>query len=206
MTAKNACQLERQLKGRLTHGAYLTTTDRKMVMEVRDVDTDLVWMSTEPVTREYFDNLQLDQGLAKVGAASASMDCAGFQYSPGREGEPVLQRVIDGRTYINVAKPMKPILPEQPGGPAEVSVMKAHVIGFRAGRSVTVMALPEGHFIEVVGDDSQDDSLVLPPGAELMRMELSEPWVVSLPNPTRAFFWFEQGIRSFQGPVELPGG
>lgn len=206
MTTEISCELERQLTGHLAHGAYLTTTGRQMVMEVRDVETDLVWMSTEPVTREYFEELQLEAGLAKVGAASASMDCAGFQYSPGREGEPVLQRVIDGRAYINVARPLQPIFPEQPGGPVQIQVDKSHVLGFRAGRSVAVLKLPEGHFVEVVGDESQDGSLVLPPAGELISIELTEPWVVELPSPTRTFFWFEQGMRSFQGPVKLPQG
>ena len=101
MTAKINSELEHKLKAHLAPGAYLTTTGRKMVMEVMEVETGQVWMSTEAVTLEYFENLQLEAGLTKVGAASASMDCAGFQHSPGREDEPVLQRIIDGRIYIN---------------------------------------------------------------------------------------------------------
>ena len=57
MTAKNSSELERQLSNHLAPGAYLTTTGRSLVMEVSEKDTGLVWMSTESVTREYFDNL-----------------------------------------------------------------------------------------------------------------------------------------------------
>ncbi|MEH6567470.1 MAG: hypothetical protein V7709_00230 [Halioglobus sp.] len=51
---------------------------------------------------------------------------------------------------------------------------------------------------------SLDESLVLPEGGVLKRIELREPWVVPLPTPTRTFFWFNQGMRSFQGLVTLP--
>jgi len=86
----------------------------------------------------------------------------------------------------------------------EISVNKAHVVGYDAGRSVAVISLPEGDFIELVGDDSRDHCLVLPEGATLRRIELSQPWVVTLPTPTRTFFWFGESMRSFQGPVTLP--
>lgn len=197
-------ELESKLSDHLADGAYMVTTGRELVMELREIDTDLVWMSTESVTRDYFENLGLEEGLVKVGAESASMDCAGFNYSPGRKGEPVLQRVIDGRTYINVARPMKAIFPEEPTGPARVQVDKSHVLGFRAGRSVAILKIPDGYYVEVVGNDRRDDALVLPQGGELMHIALSEHWLIELPSPTSAFFWFGQGMRSFQGPVQLP--
>lgn len=95
--------------------------------------------------------------------------------------------------------------PSQPDGPMELSVNKAHVIGFEAGRRVAILSLPEGDFVEVVGDASEDESLVLPEGASLKQVSLQQPWLVSLPTPTRALFWFGRSMRSFQGPVTLPG-
>ncbi len=208
MTAEAISEVEHQLAGKLAEGAYLLTVGRKLAMEVRDLTTDLVWATTEPVTQEYFDNLQLEEGLVKVWTALPSVDRAAFQCSPGRgkgrEAEPVLQRIIDGRTYINVARPIKQLASEQPGGPIEIQVEKTHLIGFKAGRSVAVLKLPEGNFVELVGDASRDESLVLPPGGELTSIELTKPWVLTLPNPTRTFFWFKDVLRSFQGPVQLP--
>jgi hypothetical protein len=204
MTANANSDIERQLAEELNDGAYQVRSGRDLVMEVTDLETGLVWMTTEPVTREYFKELELEEGLVKVGAAAAAMDSAGFQCSPGREGEPVAQRIIGGLTYVNVARPMETVMPEQPGGPLQIQVEKFHVIGFSAGRLVTVLKMPEGDFVEVVGDAVRDDSLVLPPGGELSTIELTEPWVVALPTPTRTFFWFEGGLRSFQGPVKLP--
>lgn len=46
--------------------------------------------------------------------------------------------------------------------------------------------------------------LMFPEGAVLWRIELSQPLVVTLPTPSRAFFWFGKSMRSFQGPVTLP--
>ena len=86
----------------------------------------------------------------------------------------------------------------------EISVDKAHLIGFEAGRTVSVMSLPEGDFVELVGDDSRDQSLVLPPGSALKKIELSRPWLVSLPTPTRTFFWFGKKPAQFSGAGHPP--
>jgi hypothetical protein len=188
----------------LQDGGYVVSGGRELFMEVMDTTTGRVWMSAAPVKMADFEALALEESLMKVGIARASMDRAAFQHSPGSPGEPVLQRVIDGRLYINVAVPREQIPASVPRGPMEISVDKAHVIGFEAGRTVSVMSLPEGDFVELVGDDSRDQSLVLPPGSALKKIELSRPWVVSLPTPTRTFFWFGKNLRSFQGPVTLP--
>ena len=196
--------LDELLSESLSDGGYSVAGGRALFMEVIDRTTGLVWMSAAPVTMADFEALAIEAPLAKVGCALASMDCAAFQYSPAAPDAPVLERVIQGRLYINVAAPQNQIPPALPGGPIAISVDKAHLVGFEAGRSLAVLSLPEGDFVEVVGDDSVDESLVLPEGGVLKRIELREPWVVLLPTPTRTFFWFNQGMRSFQGPVTLP--
>tara|TARA_R110002124_G_scaffold130376_3_gene292276 strand:+ start:3246 stop:3689 length:444 start_codon:yes stop_codon:yes gene_type:complete len=122
-------------------------------------------------------------------------------------GRALFMEVIDtatGEVWMSAA-PVQQTAPALPGGPMEISVNKAHVVGFGAGRSVTLLSLPEGDFVEIVGDDADDGTLVLPEGGTLKRIELERPWVVSLPNPTKAFFWLNKSMRSFQGPVALPG-
>ena len=74
-------------------------------MEVVDTSTGLVWMTSSPVTQEDFAALDLEAPLAKVGIARAPMDAALFQASPGAPEEPVRERTINGRHYINVAAP-----------------------------------------------------------------------------------------------------
>jgi hypothetical protein len=64
--------------------------------------------------------------------------------------------------------------------------------------------VPDGDFVEAVGEPDDDDARVLPGGGILKQIVLSEPWVVTLPTPTRAFFWWGESLRSFQGPVTLP--
>lgn len=196
--------LDELMAQQLPPGGFSVSGVRGLYMEVKDTVTDLVWMSSAPVQPEDFEALELDETLVRIGIARAPMDRAGFQYSPGAPDEPVRERVIDGRHYINVAIPQEMIPPSQPGGPIEISVNKAHIIGFEAGRSLAVMSLPEGDFVEVVGESDGDDALVLPEGAVLKHIELAAPWVVSLPTPTRTFFWFGESLRSFQGPVRLP--
>ena len=83
-------------------------------------------------------------------------------------------------------------------------VNKAHVVGFEAGRTISVLNTPEGNFVEVVGNADRDEALTLPEGASLKKITLSEPWVVPLPTPTTAYFYLKPSIRSYQGPVELP--
>ena len=199
--------LDAMMREKLQDGGYVVQGGRDLFMEVMDPITGLVWMSAAPVTQHDFNALELDEPLVKVGIARASMDSAAFHSSPGAPGEPVLQRTIDGRLYINVAAPSPPqewLSPALPGGPTEILVNKAHLIGFAAGRAVTVLSLPEGDFVELVGEPGGDEALVLPPGGTLRQLVLEQPWLVELPAPTRAFFWFDAGMRSFQGPVTLP--
>jgi hypothetical protein len=188
----------------LEEGGYAVSGGRELFMEVVDKSTGLYWMSAAAVTQADFDALHVEEPLAKAGCALASMDRAAFQSSPGSVNSTVLERVIDGRSFINVAAVKEMAPPSLPDGPAEVFVDKTHIIGFEAGRSVVVLSLPEGDFVELVGDDSGDSSLTLPAGGELITIELTQPWLVILPTPARAFFWFGDGMRSFQGPVKLP--
>ena len=199
-TSKSLDELMRET---LRDGGYAVAGGRALFMEVIDSATGLVWMSAAPVSMADFEALEVEAPLAKIGCAVASMDRAAFQHSPEAPNAAVLERVIQDRLYINVAAPQDQIPPALPGGPIEISVNKAHLVGFDAGRTLAVLSLPEGDFIELVGEDSNDESLVLPEGGVLKRIELSDPWVVSLPTPTRTYFWFGQGIRSFQGPVTL---
>ena len=130
------------------------------------------------------------------------MDAALFQYSPNAEGEPVRERTIGGHRFINVAIPGD--RSSLPGGLTQIMVNKAHVVGFEAGRTLTILSLPEGDFVEVVGSAENDDQLPLPQGGSLKSIELQEPWIVPLPTPTTTLWDFSWGLRSFQGPVTLP--
>lgn len=202
-TQRDTPDLDGFMQEHIKEGGFLVQGGREQFMEVMDTSTGLVWMSAAAVEQADFEALEVEEPLVKVGCAPAAMDCAAFQYSPGDPDAPVLERVISGRLYINVAAPLGQTPATLPDGPVEISVNKAHVVGFEAGRTVAVLSLPEGDFVEVIGDDAADGSLVLPEGGVLKQIELSQSWIVSLPTPTRTFFWFPS-LRSFQGPVVLP--
>jgi len=196
--------LEQQIKELLPAGGFNVEGGNDWYMEVKDTETGLVWMSSTPVQPADFEASSLDETLVKVGVGRSTMDRAAFQYSPGAPNKPVRERFINGRHYINVASVHEMIPPTEPNGPMEIMVNKAHVIGFEAGRSVSILSLPQGDFVELIGDSAEDDTRILPAGGSLKQIELTDHWVVPLPTPTRTFFWFGGSMRSFQGPVALP--
>ncbi len=77
-------------------------------------------------------------------------------------------------------------------------------LGFSAERPLVILTLPDGDFVEVIGDAGEDPSRVLPVGGTLRQIELTEPWVVPLPTLTRTFSWMDKSLRSIQGPVTVP--
>ena len=196
--------LKNLMQEQLSEGGIAVPYGRNSHMEVVEVATGRVWMGVEPAKQQDYDLLlkELDDSLRGVGVGDASMDAALFRHSPNGEGEPVQERSIAGRKFIHVAIPDKPVI--HPGGMMQIRVNKSHVVGYEAGRSLTIMSLPEGDFVEVVGNAEHDEDLPLPDEARLRTVELQAPWVVTLPSPTVAFFYFGSGMRSFQGPVTLP--
>lgn len=184
-------------------GVHVNGGAQDRYMEVSEPATGKIWMCLDPVSKEEFANLDLDDNYQPFGTAPASMDAAMFQHSPLGDGRDVEQRTISGYRFAHVATPGEIKFSEHPDGAAEVMVSKAHTIGFKAGRNVTVMKYNSEYFIELIGDDRHDAELMLPEGASLEIVELDNPLIVSLPTPTRTFWWFSKG-RSFQGPVKLP--
>lgn len=196
--------LQTLMRERLAAGGVVIPGAREAHIEVIEIANSRVWMSVEPATRQDYEALmaELDESLRGVGIGSAAMDAALFQFSPDGAGEPVRERTIGGRRYINVAIPGERT--KLPGGMLEMMVNKAHVLGYEAGRTLTILSLPGGDFVEVVGDTAQDDQLPLPEAARLSTIKLHEPWIVPLPTPTRTLWHFGDKLRSFQGPVTLP--
>ena len=174
-----------------------------LFMEIQNAATREVWMCCEPVTEERFSRMELSAPFIKTGYGLASMDRAAFAHSPQKPDE-FTAMDCDGEPFRHVATPLDIVPPAAEGGPMRVTVDKHHLLGFDAAREVTVMGFDGKSFIEVVGLGEYDEDLVLPEGAWWQRHPLVEPLVVMLPEPTTAFFWFGDKLRSFQGPVELP--
>lgn len=199
MPAKRALDV---IGGQLPPDAVIINGGAAQYMEVTDTSNMQVWMCFSPVTREDYEALVVHAPLRKTGVGQAPMDCAAFVASPGLSY--VAERTIDGRRFIHVATPASITPPSVEGGPMDVLVGKSHVIGFDAGRQVSILSNADGHFVELVGTTSGDETRILPPGSSISQITLSEPWIVHLPSPTKTWFGMGRNIRSFQGPIALP--
>ena len=192
------------IAGELPQGSVIIEGGAVLYMEVSDTSNMSQWMYVSPATQADFDGLVVNSPLRKTGIALASMDCAAFVTSPDLPH--VAERTIDGRRFIHVATPTAFTPSSVKGGPADVLVNKRHVIGFDAGRTVSILTNAVGHFVELVGSSSTDEGRILPTGCALSQITLKEPWIVHLPTPTRTWFWLGKDVRSFQGPIALPQG
>jgi hypothetical protein len=185
--------------------AFHVRGGRDTFVEVNDRSDATVWMSTAPMTRREFKALDVSAPYTKAGIGEASMDAAAFRCSPdGAGGVPVKLREIGDIEFLCVARAQQVEPPASPGGPLKVSVDKHHTLAFRGHRDVRVLEVAGEHFVEVVGDDARDSELLLPAGGRLLTIHTAQPWIVDLPAPTTAWFWMTPGMRSFQGPVQLP--
>lgn len=199
MAAHRALDL---IAGEVPKGSVIIDGGALLYMEVTDTSNMSQWMYVFPATQADYDGLVVSPPLRKTGIAQASMDCAAFVTSPDLPH--VAERTIDGLRFIHVATPTSVSPPSTKGGPMDVLVNKRHVIGFDAGRTVSILTNTEGHFVELVGSSSTDEGRILPPGCTLSQITLKEPWIVHLPTPTKTWFWMGKHVRSFQGPIALP--
>jgi hypothetical protein len=196
--------LEQLMLKHLPEGGLVVPGARDEHMEIIEIATGQVWMSVEVATPEDFAVLELGAEYRPVGIGSASMDAALFLFSPNTESKCIRERIISGHRFINVAQPGEMQSPAVKGGYTEISVNKAHVLGFQAGSCVSVLHTAQGDFVGVVGTVEEDEQRALPAGERIEQYELNQHWIVPLPEPTRTLWWFEKGLRSFQGPVQLP--
>lgn len=194
----------------LGDGGLRVLGGRDLYGEVMENATGTIWMALEPITREEHASLDVGDLYSPTGVGLASMDAAIFSHSPNHAADPVRERTIGGRRFINVAEADGPDAitpPSETDGPTTIRVNKAHVLGFAAGRQLAILRTQEGDFVECIGSSDLDDTLKLPAGATLEQVTLSQPLVVRLPTPTKTYWWMSEsnnGPRSFQGPVNLP--
>ena len=194
-----------KLNSTLAGNGLAVRGERDNYIEVMEAATAQVWMSLQPATRADLEALALPEGFIVSGSGMAAMDVAGFAASPGQTLGDVNTMVISGLDFLNVARPGDIQPAAGPDEALTAAVDKTHIIGFEVERKVVLMDTPEGSFVEVVGVPDHDGELVLPEGATLREIKLATPWVLQLPTPTKAYFWMRsQGMRSFQGPVDVP--
>ena len=196
-------ELSKLMQQGLPEGGVLLP-ERKTHMEVLDESSGNVWMSVDSISQQQFDTFELPSGWRKIGLGAGAMDQALFRHSPNASDQPVRDQIINGLRFINVALPQLDATQQLACGLFKIMVNKAHVLGFEAGRQVSILRMNNQHYVEVVGDKSSDTELSLQGGAKISQIVLNKPWVVELPTPTQTLWVFQPTLRSFQGPVELP--
>jgi len=170
--------------------------------EFMDLDTREVWQPFEPVSKQWYEGVELEPGWARVGYGAGFMDRAWFRRSPGdaQDGR-VRTREIDGETFFCCAKP---IGQGPDGDPPKLMVDKHHSLGFDAGRVIPILESPcADTFVLVVAQKPDATAPKLPDGWTLYGIQLQQDWRIDLPAPTETY-WLDTFSMSFQGPVALP--
>ena len=200
-----APSLEMLMKEATPDGGRQLSGERGLFMEVVNTQTQQVWGTTSAIKLADWDRLAPEPPFVKASSGLVSPDATVFRHAPGAPGAPLEERVIAGRPFLQIATAGQPKPPSQPDAAMEIMITKAHTVGFRRGRCVTVMTIGDECFVELIGTAENDHNLILPRGGALSQITLDQPWVVELPSPTRCFIWnWGNNPRSFQGPVELP--
>ena len=169
--------------------------------EFLDTATREVWQAFKPVPRDWYDTVELEANLIRVGYASGYFDRAWFRRSPDADRDgPVRTRTIDGRAFFYCAGPP---LDGATGDPKRMFVDKYHSVAFDADRVLPILRDPAGRaFLPMVEAPAGTPLPKLPDGWRLIEIRLTEEWIVALPAPTETY-WFK-GALSFQGPSEIP--
>jgi len=172
--------------------------------EIIDLQAREVWQDLNPTPRSWWDDLDLEAPLLKLGYGSGNMDRMWFRRSPdaGVDG-PVRTREIGGRRFFYCAKAPNSM---GQGDPRRLMVDKHQTLVYEAGREVRILTTAQGdHFVLVIEGIPSAPTPRLPEGWSLRDIQIGEDWIVDLPAPTETW-WFE-GMVSYQGPIEdLPGG
>lgn len=176
---------------------------RGLHMEIMNLQTRDVWLSSAPISKDFFNEFAPETGWIKLGMAHGAMDAAGFRRSPGAaEDGPLETREFGGHPFFRVARPEKPGPSSGDGAPMKLTVHKHHTVAFKAGAKVRVLRAPEGLFVEASrGGGANDPSLMkLAADMRLFELEPARPWTVEIPAPATVYFF--PTIDVFHGPVE----
>ncbi len=172
---------------------------REARAEVVDLSKREIWQDLDPTPRSWWDALELEAPLAKVGWGTGSMDWMWFRRSPdAAEDGPVRTCEIGGRQFFYCARPEGAM---GDGNPRRLIVDKYHSLVYLAGREVEMLTTAEGmDFVLVVEGAPNAPRPELPAGWSLRTVELDADWIVDLPAPTETW-WFD-GMISYQGPIQ----
>ena len=176
------------------------------LVEIISMDSILVWMNDESITKEAFDSIQLVGGWRKNEPREGDPDGSTFFRSPDATEDSVFTRKeLFGYQWLFNAQIMELYVPLPDNDEALLTgryIGKYHQVRFNAGRTLTILISPDGdEFVRISRDANRATEIpIIPDTWQIEEREIEEDVSIDLPNPTlniRA----ENNQDSFQGPV-----
>ncbi|HUR40535.1 MAG TPA: hypothetical protein VM240_05140 [Verrucomicrobiae bacterium] len=182
----------------------VTRAPRELHMEVMDPRTFDVWLHQDVVTMDDYAAFRPEPPFFKSGVGRGAMDSAWFLRSPGGAIDGALDtRVIGGREFVRVARPLDFRGLAKGNAPTRLSIDKHHVLGFLHGSEVRVARLPDGkHYVQQTVAAPGAGAVPLPADWEVSVLRPSQDWIVHVPTPATVYFF--RNLDSYIGPVRLP--
>jgi hypothetical protein len=172
------------------------------ILEFVSPDEIVVWLGRD-MTLEEFEALELPEGWFKNQPRESDPDGGSFARSPDAEADGEFTDAEHfGFQWRHNATVIEAGTPIDDEGLLRLNrVAKFHTVSFDAGKTIHVLASPEGtRYVRITRDaDRTSDDPVLPSGWRIVAHTLEDDVAFDLPNPT-------ENIRcdnedSFQGPV-----
>ena len=184
----------------------------KLYGEIRNDQTQEVWLCQQPMFHEIFKALVLPEGFSRALFGRAAHDAAYFRRSPeGTEDSPLPTMEVDNFTFSKVARAGKVDMKYMKQGFRNLfllTVYKYHIVLFKSGRTIDILTMEDGkdYVPNMAVSDKGIGNLVekeqmIPSDWSVRRITLKEDLILEIPNPARACF-FKNGY-GFHGPVEI---
>jgi hypothetical protein len=171
------------------------------LLERMDDGTIRAWVSTDAITQEEFEAIELPANWSKNQPRESSIDRGTFNGSPGAGGATVYEAHF-GHQWFHAATVVQVGVPvDEEGLLAGAIVNKDHEIGFEPGGVVVALVSPEDETYVRIGRDAgrASDDPSLPTGWQIVEIEVPDGYTSLLPDGTLVIRTDNQD--SFQGPV-----
>jgi len=186
------------------HAQYNSNKIGFEILQFKSLNSLIVW-ATVDITQEEFDTLDLPFGWFRNQPREIEMDGGKFLNSPGREKGSFLRAEHFGHEWLHVATVKmagrKRLDPKR--RLVGSTVLKAHVVKFDEGKTLTLLVSPEGKVFPRISRDVNrtSEEPTLPEKWRLIEHKLAGPIEFRLTGETTIIRTDNQD--SFQGPVEF---
>lgn len=174
------------------------------IFEVKSLNEIIVWIVDEPMTIAEFEVLELPQGWLKNEPREGVSDGAFFVRSPTAsvDGDFTIQEHFGYRWKHNATVIETGIELDDQGLLEGNYVAKLHTVTFNAGRTLDMLASPQGdRFILIARDANRTNDIpTIPANWQRYDTLIQDDWILELPNPTLNIRTDNED--SYQGPLD----